>query len=83
MMAASALDTIAHDLRSILRRLRHAPAFSLLVVLSLALGSGANTALFSVARSMLLSPSPYRDADRVSMYGSRAGLLAKASGDRR
>jgi hypothetical protein len=51
-MAASALDAIAHDLRSILRRLRHAPAFALLVVLSLALGTGANTALFSVARSM-------------------------------
>jgi predicted permease len=79
-MAASALDTIAHDLRSILRRLSHAPAFSLLVVLSLALGIGANTALFSVARSMLLSPSPYRDADRVVFIElSRKGLPTAAT----
>ena len=79
-MAASALDTIAHDLRSILRRLRHAPAFSLLVVLSLALGTGANTALFSVARSMLLSPPPYRDSDRVVFVElSRKGLPIAAT----
>jgi putative ABC transport system permease protein len=52
----------------------------LLVVLSLALGTGANTALFSIARSMLFSPSPYREADRVVFVElSRKGLPIPAT----
>ena len=53
------------DLRYAIRGLRRAPGFSLVVVLTLALGIGANTALFSVLRGVLFSPLPYREADRI------------------
>jgi putative ABC transport system permease protein len=64
-MAGRSVDALAQDLRSALRRLRRAPGFSALIVLSLALGIGANTAIFGVAREVLFEPVPYRDADRV------------------
>ena len=64
-MAKGSVDTLTRDLRAALRRLRRAPGLSTLVVLSLALGIGANTAIFSVARSVLFEPVPYPDPDRV------------------
>ena len=64
-MAERTVDAVARDLRSALRRIRRAPGPSALVALSLALGIGANTAIFSVARSVLFRPEPYRDLDRV------------------
>ena len=53
------LDTWEHDLRYALRRLLRKPGFSLLVVLTLGLGLGANTAVFSVMHSVLLEPLPF------------------------
>jgi putative ABC transport system permease protein len=66
------LDDLRQDLKYGLRSLRRAPLFSLLAVLTLALGIGANAAVFGVVKSVLLDALPYADADRVMrIYGRR------------
>ncbi len=58
-------DELRQDLRYTIRTLRRSPAFALTAVLSLALGIGANTAVFSLLYSTCLAPLPYRQPDRL------------------
>ena len=62
----------AHDLRVALRRMRQRPLGALAIVMMLALGIGASTAMFSVIYGVLLAPLPFPSADRlVQIWGSR------------
>ncbi len=53
------------DLRQAFRAIFRAPGFATVAILTLALGIGANVAIFSVVRGVLLKPLPFGDADRV------------------
>ncbi|MBZ5549545.1 MAG: ABC transporter permease [Acidobacteriia bacterium] len=59
------MNGLLQDLRYAVRQLRKSPGFAVTAVLSLTLGIGATTAIFSVVYSILLDPYPYRDADRM------------------
>lgn len=65
------LDDIARDLRIAWRGLRHSPSYSVVVLLALALGIGANTAIYSVVHAALFRPLPYPDPDRVAFIFTR------------
>src|SRR5258708_34258756 len=65
------------DLRYTLRSLSRTPGFALAVILTLGLGIGANTAIFSVVRGVMLRPLPHRDGDRLMF------LRQSATGPRR
>ena len=66
------VDTILRDIRYGARSLWHHPGYSLLVVVTLALGIGANTAIFSVVNGVLLQPLPYKDGQDLVLARQQA-----------
>jgi hypothetical protein len=64
------LEQIAQDIRYASRQLGRSPGFTLAVVLSLALGIGANTAIFSYIDAWVIKPLPYPHADRLAVLES-------------
>jgi putative ABC transport system permease protein len=77
------LDDILRDLRFAARTLARAPGFSIVAILSLALATGATTAIFSIVNGVLLRPLPFADPDRlvrvrVAMRVGGAGPVAAA-----
>jgi len=66
------MNTILQDLRYALRQLRRAPAFALTAILTLALGIGASTAVFSVIDATLLRPLPFAHQDRLVAIETRS-----------
>ncbi len=64
------MDTLLQDLRYAVRMLRRTPAVTAVAIVTLALGIGANTAVFSVLRGMLWRPLPYEEPSRTAMIWS-------------
>jgi len=73
MRLAMWFDDAQRDVMYAVRTLKRSPGFTVVAVITLALGIGANAAIFSVVNTLLLRPLPYKDADRlVRIFGSVA-----------
>jgi predicted permease len=66
------MTTLVRDIRFALRSFVKNPSFALAAVLSLAIGIGANTSIFSVANALLFRPLPYQDSDRLVILWNRS-----------
>jgi putative ABC transport system permease protein len=74
------MDTFRHDVRQAFRLLFRQPGLSSTILLTLALGIGANTAVFSVVNSVLLRPLPYPESERLVMVGEKRPAEGRVNG---
>ena len=74
----TAVESFLKDLRFSMRQIRRSPGLSLVAILSLALGIGANTAIFTVINDLMLKQLPVRDPERLVSFGDgmNAGIMA-------
>ncbi|HLH05583.1 MAG TPA: ABC transporter permease [Bryobacteraceae bacterium] len=75
------MGSVASQLRQVFRRLGRAPVFTIVAVITLALGIGANVAIFSVLDTVLLKPLPYPQPDRLIGLWERAPGIDLGAGD--
>src|SRR5579863_173044 len=80
--AGVGLETIGQDVRYALRQMRRSPGFAALAVITLAVGIGANTAIFSFVQAVLLRPLPYPDSNRLQMILVSTGDATRAPASR-